>query len=70
MSFVDEIYSGNDLLDHAVSIREDAIGTNYRVECSCGYLCNVATTRSNFAIGIAGEHLKMFLSDPDPFVNL
>lgn len=57
-------------LIHAVSIRDNAPGMNYQVNCSCGYRNNVASTNRAFVVQIAGEHLSAQLTSPDPFDNL
>lgn len=41
--------------EHLTSVRDDVPGTNFRAECICGWLCNVAGDRP-FAEEVAKEH--------------
>lgn len=43
---------------HEVRVRDNEPGTNFRVECTCGFLANVATLNRGFADEVAQRHLE------------
>lgn len=52
-------------VEHITTIRDDVPGTNFAIECSCGYWINIATLDRSYVEQRAREH-----SNPPPRPSL